>query len=184
MVADHGGFGSGLTIYSGFVTSQQGQFYIQPQALAAGNFLTPTMIGFGSEQYGQLGNAAGCLLQQTGASMGSNQQGQALNFNGGKPTGPSSGGANAGNRSQMVCYKCENPGHAVKECQTVLSCVNCTKTRICHANALYCFNRSQLLVLLVAQQMGCKCFLLELGRSLNQINLSKLLPFSQLGMRA
>ncbi|XBH60330.1 hypothetical protein VPH35_114943 [Triticum aestivum] len=78
-----------------------------------------------------MGNGASGSHQYSGASNNPpNQQGQGhahSGFNSNQP-GASIGPASAGNDgSQLTCYKCENPGHAGKDCQTVLFCANCAK---------------------------------------------------------
>ncbi|XP_020149842.1 uncharacterized protein [Aegilops tauschii subsp. strangulata] len=78
-----------------------------------------------------MGNGASGSHQYSGTSNNPpNQQGQGhahSGFNSNQP-GASIGPASAGNDgSQLTCYKCENPGHAGKDCQTVLFCANCAK---------------------------------------------------------
>ena len=123
------GHGSGQHGNGGFVSGQQGQFYQQPLIPPSGNFQTHPAVGFGAVQFGQMGNDALGSYQYSGTSNSPNQQGRGYGYTDFKSnqSGTSTGPANIGSRSQMTCYKCENTGDAVKDCQTVLFCVNCTK---------------------------------------------------------
>ena len=41
--------------------------------------------------------------------------------------GANSNASTDASRPSFICYKCEQPGHGVKDCKTSLFCVNCTK---------------------------------------------------------
>ncbi|XP_048546262.1 interleukin enhancer-binding factor 3-B-like [Triticum urartu] len=134
--ASFGAGGSGQGMQGGYVAGQQ--YYALPPMRAAGNPQMPTNLNYGYDQFGEQGGSfAGCY-QQTGNASVDYIQSQGQFFagpsksqiagvgNSSKP-GASDAAAATEQKAQMVCYRCEIAGHAVKGCTTSLWCVNCAK---------------------------------------------------------